>query len=188
MLNNRNQTRNRLSDNRDHAKGNAKRTRINQYIFAPTVRLIGQNGEQVGIVSAKEALALARDAELDLVEIVPTANPPVCRIMDYGKYLFELGKKQKKKTKQVLLKEIKIRPATEEADYQVKLKKIISFLEDKNKVKITIQFKGREIAYQNQGMELLSRMQNDLGENISVEQMPKVEGRQMTMVISQKRK
>lgn len=162
--------------------------RINHQVNAPQVRLIGADGSQVGIVSAKEALAKAQEAELDLVEIVPDAKPPVCRIMNYGKYLFELSKRSKKKAKQIHVKEIKMRPATDVGDYQVKLRKAITFLEDGDKVKITIRFRGREIAYQELGKEMLQRVEKDLENMVTIEQTPKMEGKQMTMVIAPKKK
>jgi translation initiation factor IF-3 len=141
----------------------------------------------VGVVSITEALDKARADELDLVEIVPTAEPPVCRIMDYGKYKFEQNKKRqaaKKKQKQIHLKEIKFRPGTEEGDYQVKLRNLIRFLSDGDKAKVTVRFRGREMAHQELGMKLLDRVKADLEEYGTVEQFPKMEGRQMVMVIA----
>jgi translation initiation factor IF-3 len=155
------------------------------------VRVIGADGEQVGVVSLAEAKQLAYSAELDLVEISPNADPPVCRIMDYGKYLFEQNKKQqaaKKKQKQIQVKEIKFRPGTEEGDYQVKLRNLMRFLGEGNKTKITVRFRGREMAHREIGMELLKRIEKDLEELASVEQFPKMEGRQMVMVMGPKRK
>lgn len=155
------------------------------------MRVIGANGEQAGIVSLAEAKQLAYSAELDLVEISPNADPPVCRIMDYGKYLFEQNKKQqaaKKKQKQIQVKEIKFRPGTEEGDYQVKLRNLTRFLGEGNKTKITVRFRGREMAHREIGMELLKRVEKDLEEIASVEQFPKMEGRQMVMVMGPKRK
>ena len=150
-----------------------------------------QNGEQKGIVSLREALAAAEAVELDLVEIVPTAEPPVCRIMDYGKHIFDLKQKQKdakKKQHQVQIKEIKLRPGTEEADYQVKLKALIRFLEEGDKVKVTLRFRGREIAHQELGMKMLQRIEADLTEIGVVEQHPKMEGKMMSMLIGPKKK
>ena len=152
--------------------------------------MIDTEGEQVGIVSLREAQEKAQQAELDLVEIVPTAKPPVCRIMDYGKFLFEQNKKQhaaKKKQKQVQIKEIKFRPGTEEGDYQVKLRNLIRFLEDGDKAKITLRFRGREMAHQELGHGLLKRLETDLADYGLVEQQPKMEGRQMVMVIAPKK-
>jgi len=150
------------------------------------VRLIGSDGTQVGIVSNREALQKAQEAELDLVEIVPNAKPPVCRIMDYGKYLFEENKKRnkaKKKQKQVQLKEVKFRPGTDEGDYQVKLRNLIRFLEEGDKAKVSLRFRGREMAHQDLGRQLLKRIETDLSDYGSVEQRPKMEGRQMVMVL-----
>ncbi len=150
-----------------------------------------QNGEQKGIVSLREALAAAEAVELDLVEIVPTAEPPVCRIMDYGKHIFDLKQKQKdakKKQHQVQIKEIKLRPGTEEADYQVKLKALIRFLEEGDKAKVTLRFRGREIAHQELGMKMLQRIEADLTEIGVVEQHPKMEGKMMSMLIGPKKK
>jgi len=151
------------------------------------VRLIDVDGQQIGQVSSQEALQKALEVELDLVEIVPHAQPPVCRIMDYGKYLFEQSKKRnkaKKKQKQVQVKEIKFRPGTEEGDYQVKLRNLIRFLEDGDRTKITLRFRGREMAHQNLGRQLLKRVETDLSEYGAVEQRPKMEGRQMVMLFA----
>lgn len=151
------------------------------------MRLIDTDGKQVGIVSSREALQKAQDAQLDLVEIVPNAKPPVCRIMDYGKYLFEENKKRnkaKKKQKQVQLKEVKFRPGTDEGDYQVKLRNLIRFLEEGDKTKITLRFRGREMAHQDLGRNLLRRIETDLSDYGTVEQRPKMEGRQMVMVLA----
>jgi translation initiation factor IF-3 len=156
-------------------------------VTAPKVRLIGKDGTQIGIVNSKEALAKAQEENLDLVEIAADAKPPVCRIMDYGKYLFEQSKRKKKKSKQVQVKEIKMRPGTDVADYNIKLRKIIDFLKQGNKVKITIRFRGREMAYKELGMDVLRRVERDLEEYGSVEQTAKLEGRQMSMVVGQKK-
>lgn len=145
------------------------------------------NGEQLGIVPLKDAIQKAEDADLDLVEIAPQAKPPVCRIMDYGKFLFEEGKKKaeaRKKQKQIQVKEVKFRPGTEEGDYQVKLRNLIRFLESGNKTKVSLRFRGREMAHQDLGLKLLERVAADLDEISSVEQRPKKEGRQMIMVLS----
>lgn len=165
--------------------------RRNEDIAIPKIRLIDVEGNQVGIVKIEEALRLSAEASLDLVEIVPNADPPVCRIMDYGKYRFEQTKKQhtaKKKQKQVQIKEIKFRPATEENDYQVKLRSLIRFLEEGDKTKITLRFRGREMAHQDLGRGLLDRVEADLAEYGVVEQRPKLEGRQMVMMIAPKKK
>jgi translation initiation factor IF-3 len=142
-------------------------------------------------MSLRDALGLARDDDLDLVEVSPTADPPVCRIMDFVKYLFELNKKAqtaKRKQKQVHVKEIKFRPGTDEGDYQIKLRKLREFLEDGDKTKVTLRFRGREMAHQELGAKLLQRVRQDLDELGVVEQMPQMEGRQMIMIIAPKKK
>ncbi|MEZ5584817.1 MAG: translation initiation factor IF-3 [Candidatus Competibacteraceae bacterium] len=161
--------------------------RLNDEITAREVRLIDQEGEQVGVVSLEEAIRTAEEAELDLVEISPTAKPPVCRIMDYGKFRFEQNKKQqeaRKKQKQIQVKEIKFRPGTEEGDYQVKLRNLVRFLSDGDKTKVTLRFRGREMAHQDLGFKLLKRVEADLVDYGTVEQYPKMEGRQMVMVVA----
>ncbi|MGZ4960417.1 MAG: translation initiation factor IF-3 [Methylomonas sp.] len=166
-------------------------TRLNTEITARRVRVIGAEGEQVGVVSINEALQLAYDANMDLVEISPNADPPVCKVMDYGKYQFEQNKKlqaAKKKQKQIQIKEIKFRPGTEEGDYQVKLRNLTKFLNDGDKTKITVRFKGRELTHRELGMDLLKRIETDLEEIAAVEQFPKLEGRQMVMVMGPKKK
>lgn len=163
---------------------------MNEEINSPKVRLIGEDGEQVGVVTSREALTLAEEAGLDLVEIVPTADPPVCRVMDFGKFLFEQNKKKhaaKKKQKQTQIKEVKFRPGTEVGDYQVKMRNITRFLDNGDKVKVTLRFRGREMAHQDLGLKMLERIEDDLGEDCVVEQMPKLEGRQMVMVIGSKK-
>ena len=163
---------------------------MNSRINVQEVRLIASNGDQVGVVDTSKALELAKEEDLDLVEIVPNQTPPVCRIMDYGKYKFESQKKAhaaKKKQKQTQVKEIKFRPNTEEADYQVKLKSLIKFLSGGDKAKITMRFRGREIAHQVIGREFLDRVQKDLHDYGIVEQIPSFEGRQMVMVIAPKK-
>ena len=153
--------------------------------------MIGAEGEQVGVVSINDALQLAYDASLDLVEISPNADPPVCKIMDFGKFQFEQNKKlqaAKKKQKQIQIKEIKFRPGTEEGDYQVKLRSLIKFLNEGDKTKITVRFKGRELTHRELGMDLLKRIEQDLDEHAAVEQFPKLEGRQMVMVMGPKKK
>ncbi len=161
--------------------------RLNEEITGREVRLIDQDGEQMGVVSLIQARRLAEDAELDLVEISPNAKPPVCRIMDYGKYRFEQAKKQqeaKKKQKQIQVKEVKFRPGTDEGDYQVKLRNLIRFLSDGDKAKVTLRFRGREMAHQDLGISLLKRIEDDLAPYGSVEQRPRMEGRQMVMTIA----
>jgi translation initiation factor IF-3 len=151
------------------------------------VRLIDQEGEQVGVVPLAVARRTAEEAELDLVEISPTAKPPVCRVMDYGKFRFEQNKKQqeaRKKQKQIQVKEVKFRPGTEEGDYQVKLRNLVRFLSDGDKTKVTLRFRGREMAHQDLGFKLLKRIEADLLEYGTVEQHPKMEGRQMVMVVA----
>jgi|TARA_S200000501_G_scaffold359556_1_gene385635 translation initiation factor IF-3 len=168
----------------------SKRAIINEAVEALEVRLIGADGEQVGVVKTTEALAMAQEASLDLVQIAGDSNPVVCKIMDYGKHLFDIKKKRaasKKKQKQTQVKEMKFRPGTEDGDYQVKLRNLIRFLEAGDKAKVTLRFRGREMAHQELGMELLKRVEADLAELGAVEQFPKMEGRQMTMVISPKK-
>jgi translation initiation factor IF-3 len=172
-------------------KRDGDRARINEQINVPEVRLIDVDGNQAGIVSLREALRAAEESACDLVEISPTAKPPVCRIMDYGKYLFEASKKQaeaKKKQKQIQVKELKFRPTTEDGDYQVKLRNLIRFLNHGDKVKITVRFRGREVAHQELGMKVLARVQQDTAELAVVEQHPKREGRQLLMILSPKKK
>ncbi|CAL4319544.1 translation initiation factor IF-3 [Buchnera aphidicola] len=166
--------------------------RINNEIRAKEVRLSGMEGDQIGIVSLREALKQAVEAGVDLVEISPNAEPPVCRIMNYGKYLYEKSKsykEQKKKQKIIQVKEIKFRPGTDKGDYQVKLRNLIRFLAEGDKVKITIRFRGREVAHQQIGIDMLNRIRNDLHELAIVEFFPsRVEGRQMIMILSPKKK
>src|SRR5690554_25311 len=168
-------------------KGGDKRAQINDQITASEVRLIDDNGDQLGITPLAEAIAAAVAKEMDLVEISPDAEPPVCKIMDYGKHLFELKQKQKesrKKARQIQVKEIKFRPGTDIGDYQVKLKNLIRFLEDGDKAKVTVRFRGREMAHQELGLQLLERIEQDLAEHGTVEQRPNMEGRQMIMVLA----
>ena len=152
---------------------------------------MGANGDKLGVITLAEAKQLALDANMDLVEVSPNADPPVCKVMDYGKYQFEQNKKlqaAKKKQKQIQIKEIKFRPGTEEGDYQVKLRSLTKFLEEGNKTKITVRFRGREMAHREIGMELLKRIEKDLDELALVEQFPKFEGRQMVMVMGPRKK
>ena len=168
-----------------------KRVRRNEEIDASEVRVIDAEGEQAGVMPLGDAIALAKEGSLDLVEVSPMAEPPVCRIMDFGKYLFELNKKAqtaKRKQKQVHVKEIKFRPGTDEGDYQIKLRKLKEFLEYGDKAKVTLRFRGREMAHQDIGANLLARVRTDLEEIGVVEQMPQMEGRQMIMVMSPKKK
>jgi translation initiation factor IF-3 len=153
--------------------------------------VIGADGEQAGVMTRAQALQLAVDAALDLVEVSPTAEPPVVRVMDFGKYLFEQNKKAhsaKRKQKQIQVKEVKFRPGTEEGDYQVKLRSLIRFLTEGDKAKVTLRYRGREMAHQEIGRRLLARVQTDLAEHAVVEQNPLMEGRQMVMVFSPKKK
>lgn len=164
-----------------------KSNRLNEEITTPQVRLLGPEGEQLGVVAIRDALAQAEEAELDLVEIAPTASPPVCRIMDYGKFKYQEAKRQheaKLKQKQVQVKEIKLRPGTDENDYQIKMRNMVRFLNEGDKVKVTLRFRGRELSHQEFGMRQLERVKADLESIGSVEQMPKMEGRQMVMVIA----
>ena len=168
-----------------------KQHRINGEITAPEVRLIGVNGEQIGIVSLATAQQMAEEAELDLVEIAPQARPPVCRIMDYGKFKYRESKKRHEarlKQKQIQVKEIKFRPGTDEGDYQIKLRNLVRFLQEGDKAKVTLRFRGREMAHQEIGVRLLERVKADLEPYGMVEQFPKMEGRQMVMVLSPKKK
>lgn len=155
------------------------------------MRLIAADGEQVGVVSIQEAMAAAQEAGLDLVEITAKANPPVCKVMDYGKYLYQQQKKQheaKKNQKQVQVKEVKFRPGTEEGDYQVKLRNLTKFLEKGDRVKVTIWFRGREITHKELGLKVLERVRDDIQAIGTVEQMPKMEGRQMQMMVAPNKK
>jgi translation initiation factor IF-3 len=149
--------------------------------------VVDENGEQLGVISISKALELAEQAALDLVEVAPSADPPVCKILDYGKYKYEAQKKKseaKKKQKVIDVKEIKMRPGIDDHDYQVKMRNMRRFLEDGDKVKVTIRFRGREMAHQNLGMKVLDRVREELDEMSKVEQYPKIEGRQMVMVIA----
>jgi len=160
-------------------------------IRVPRVRVIGADGEQVGVLTRDEALNMAGEAGLDLVEIQPNADPPVCRIMDFGKFKFEQQKKAhsaKRKTKQVEIKELKFRPSTEDGDYAVKMRNLRRFLEEGDKVKITVRFKGREMAHTELGEQMVKRIQADVIEDAVVESFPRFEGRQMVMMIAPKKK
>lgn len=155
------------------------------------MRLIGVEGEQIGIVSLSVANTLAEDAGVDLVEIAPTAQPPVCRLMDYGKFRYQESKKKheaKLKQKQIQIKEVKFRPNTDDGDYNIKIRNLISFLEEGDKAKITLRFRGREMAHQEFGVRLLERVRGDLEPHAVVEQFPRMEGRQMVMVLSPRKK
>lgn len=171
--------------------GKGKRALINDDITASKVRLIGAGGEQVGIVSLREALENAQAASLDLVQIAGDSDPVVCKVMDYGKHIFEQKKQKaaaKKNQKQQQIKEIKFRPGTDIGDYNIKLRNLIKFLENGDKAKITLRYRGREMAHQELGMEMMKRIETDLEEIGTVEQYPKMEGRQLLMVIAPKKR
>tara|TARA_B100000676_G_scaffold312426_1_gene386568 strand:+ start:2620 stop:3099 length:480 start_codon:yes stop_codon:yes gene_type:complete len=158
-------------------------------IDVPEVRLIDHNGENVGVVSFENALEMAEQAELDLVELSPNASPPVCKILDFGKYKYEAQKKAnvaRKKQKTIEVKEIKMRPGIETHDYDVKMRSIQRFITDGDKVKVTLRFRGREMVHQDRGMNVLQRVREDLDEIAKVEQFPKMEGRLLTMVVAPK--
>ena len=165
--------------------------RRNNEIRVPRVRLIGADGEQIGVVGRDDALRMAMDLELDLVEIVPNADPPVCRIMDFGKFRFEEQKKAhaaRKKQKVVEIKELKFRPTTDDGDYEIKLRNLRRFISEGDKVKINIRFRGREMAHTELGIEMAKRLEADLKEEVTIEQWPRLEGRQMVMMVAPKRK
>ena len=168
-----------------------KQLRVNDEITAPKVRLISASGEQVGVMGVEDALSSAQQEGLDLVEISPNADPPVCRIIDYGKFRYQDSKRKasaRKKQKQMHVKEVKFRPGTDIGDYDVKLRNLKRFLNSGDKAKVTMRFRGREMAHQELGLELLKRVEDDLKDFGAVEQFPKMEGRQMVMVIAPKRK
>ena len=153
--------------------------------------MIGSDGEMIGVLTRDEALTMAQDEGLDLVEIQPNADPPVCRVMDFGKFKFEAQKKAnaaKKKQKQVEIKELKFRPVTDEGDYQIKLRNMRRFLEEGDKVKVNIRFRGREMSHQELGRDMAARIESDLGEDIVIESRARLEGRQMVMMIAPKKK
>jgi translation initiation factor IF-3 len=163
-----------------------EKQRINGEINAPEVRLVDENGEQLGVVATRDALKMAEERDVDLVEIAPLAKPPVCKLMDYGKFKYREQKKAHEarlKQKQIQVKEIKFRPGTDEGDYKIKLRNLIRFLEEGDKTKVTLRFRGREMAHQEFGVRLLERVKADLEPYGVVEQFPKLEGRQMIMVL-----
>ena len=165
--------------------------RINGEIHAPEVRLLGNENEQLGVFRLGEARRMAEEADVDLVEIAPNATPPVCRLMDYGKFRYQEQKRAaeaKARQKVVQIKEVKFRPQTDDGDYNIKLRNMISFLQDGDKVKITLRFRGREMAHQEFGIRLLERVRNDIEEIAQVESMPRLEGRQMVMMVAPKKK
>ncbi len=172
-------------------KSSSKKPVINENIDATEVRLVLADGEQKGVVTIEEARAEAAEVKLDLVLIAPDAEPPVCKIMDYGKHVFDIKKQKaasKKKQRKTQIKEIKFRPGTEEGDYQVKLRNLIRFLEDGDKAKVSLRFRGRELAHQHLGLELVQRIAKDLEDYGTVEQDPKMEGRQIVMVLAPTKK
>lgn len=161
--------------------------RINEQIDVPEVRLIDDAGEMLGVVSLREAQTRADDLGLDLVEVSPTAQPPVCKILDYGKFKYEAQKKAnaaRKKQRVIEVKEIKMRPSIDDNDYNIKMRKIFSFLEEGDKVKVTMRFRGRELAHQDIAMRVLTRVRDQVGELAKIEQFPRMEGRQMVMVMA----
>ncbi|MBX3457582.1 MAG: translation initiation factor IF-3 [Candidatus Paracaedibacteraceae bacterium] len=161
--------------------------RVNQEITAKEVRLVGADGEMIGVVNRQEALKIAAESGLDLVEVSPNAEPPVCKVLDYGKYKYELQKKKaeaKKNQKVVEVKEIQMRPVIDENDFQVKLKAVLRFLNEGNKVKVAIRFRGREITHQELGMEIINRVKESVSDIAKVDQAPKLEGRQILMILS----
>jgi translation initiation factor IF-3 len=165
--------------------------RINGEITAPQLRLVAENGDQLGIVAVGDALRMAEEQNVDLVEIAPLAVPPVCKLMDYGKFRYREQKKAheaKLKQKQIQVKEIKFRPGTDEGDYKIKVGKLIQFLEEGDKAKVTLRFRGREMAHQEFGVRLLERVRKDLEVHAIIEQFPRLEGRQMVMVLAPKKK
>ena len=171
-------------------KGRSKKVNINEHIKAREVRLVGADGQQVGIVPLEEALRQAQVANLDLVEIAPDNDPVVCKVMDYGKHLFDIKKTKaasKKKQRQQQVKEMKFRPGTDSGDYQVKLRNLIRFLENGDKAKVSLRYRGREMAHQELGRKVLERVEHDLAEYAKVEQMPRLEGRQMVMMLAPKK-
>ncbi len=166
-----------------------KGPRINDMIEAANVRVVGADGEMVGVVTIETGIELALDAGLDLVEVSPNADPPVCKILDYGKYNYEEQKKRneaRKKQKIVEVKEIKMRPSIDIHDYDVKMRSARRFLENEDKVKFTIRFRGREMAHQDLGMAVLNRIREELGEDVKIEQFPRIEGRMMIMIVAPK--
>ncbi|MFM1547698.1 MAG: translation initiation factor IF-3 [Candidatus Pseudothioglobus sp.] len=166
-------------------------TRINQYISSPELRVLNNKGEQLGVLSKDEAIELAINAGLDLVEVSPNADPPVCRIMDFGKFQYELKKQKsdaKKKQKKTQVKMIKYRPGTEEADYQIKFKKLVEFIDNGDKVKVVIWFRGREVQHREIGAQMLDRIEKDTEEFAVLEQRAKMEGRQLGMMLAPKSK
>ncbi len=165
----------------------AKGPRVNDQIRAPKVRVVGADGEMVGVISVAEGIRIAKEAGMDLVEVSPNAEPPVCKVLDYGKFKYNQQKKAneaRKKQKTIQIKEVKLRPTIDKHDLDVKMKHIHKFLESGDKVKMTLRFRGREMAHQELGMKLLMEIREELGDVIKVEHQPKLEGRQMIMVVA----
>ncbi len=165
--------------------------RLNREINVPEVRLVGEDNEPLGVVPTIQALAMAEEAGVDLVEIAPQAKPPVCRLMDYGKFKYQEQKRAheaKQKQKQIQVKEVKLRPGTDENDYQIKMRNMVRFLAEGDKVKVTLRYRGREMAHQEFGIRQLERIKTDLGDTIVVEQFPKLEARHLIMVVALKKK
>lgn len=161
--------------------------RVNDRIEAQEVRLVGEDGEMIGVVRLREALERAREVGLDLVEVSPTAKPPVCKILDYGKFKYEAQKRAnaaRKKQRVIEVKEIKMRPGIDDNDYNIKMKKVRTFLEEGDKVKVTMRFRGRELSHQNLAMNILTKVKDEVSDLGKVEQFPKMEGRQMVMVMA----
>ncbi len=166
-----------------------KGPRVNEMINASSVRVVGADGEMVGVLSPQEGIELAYGAGLDLVEVSPNAEPPVCKILDYGKFKYEEQKRRhdaRKKQKTIDVKEIKMRPGIDVHDYNVKMRSVRRFLDDGDKVKVTVRFRGREMAHQDLGLKVLERVRDELIELVKVEQMPRSEGRMMTMIVAPK--
>lgn len=176
---------------RDRRQREERKHRLNREINAPELRVTGPDNEPIGIISLSEALRMAGDLDVDLVEIAATATPPVARLIDYGKFKYQEQKRAAEaKAKQTVIdiKEVKFRPGTDDGDYNIKLRNIRRFLEDGDKVKVTLRFRGREITHQNLGLDLLNKLRDELADSIVVEQFPKLEGRQMIMMIAPQRK
>ncbi|MDZ7790038.1 MAG: translation initiation factor IF-3 [Xanthomonadales bacterium] len=167
-----------------------KKTRRNEDITAREVRVVGSEGDQIGVMGIRDALERAGEEGMDLVEIAPQADPPVCRIMDWGKFRFEQSKKQqaaRKKQKQIQIKEVKFRPGTDDHDYDVKMRNLRRFIDEGDRVKVTLRFRGREMAHQELGLDILQRVEKDMAEETVVEQRPRMEGRQMVMMLAPKK-
>lgn len=180
-----------VTEIRDRRQRDERKHRLNREINAPEVRLFSPDNEPLGVVSVQEALRMAGDLDVDLVEIAATATPPVCRLIDYGKFKYQEQKKAAEaKARQAVvdIKEVKFRPGTDDGDYQIKLRNIRRFLADGDKCKITLRFRGREITHQQLGQDLLNRLRDDLGDTVQIEQAPKLEGRQMIMMVAPARK